>query len=109
MRRSIMIVGVFFTVALASSTALGLAMRDRAPLGVEHRLVAPIVVVADGEERINMSEAIPPKRVVASYPAPSMTPVPEELALPVRDIAKMICTPHTLAAGTVGSSVMICD
>ena len=114
MRRSILIVGAFCAVALASSSALGLALRNApSPAGVEHRTVDPADPTAPDEDaRISPSEAVAPKPLSATMPAPELTPAkPEERALPPlpRDISEMTCRPYELSAGTPGSHVMICQ
>lgn len=110
MRRSIMIVGAFCAVALASSTALGVALRtDRSPAGVEHRtLEPPIVSSSESNERMTAAEAIAPK--LMTMPPPSFTPsTTGPLPPPSRDISEMTCKPYELSAGTAGSHVMVCE
>lgn len=109
MDRSIMVVGTFCAVALASSTALGFALRERpVPSGVEPRSLEPSISdVSDGVRTFPI-EAVAPKW--ATMPPPNFTRATAQTqSLPTRDISEMTCVPHELSAGTAGSHVMVCE
>lgn len=109
MDRSIMLVGTFCAVALASSTALGFALRDRpTPAGAEPRSLDPSITDVSQGERTFPIEAIAPKRATMP-PANVSLATPQKPSRPARDISEMTCTPYDLSAGTTGSHVMVCE
>ena len=115
MDRSFILVGTFCAVALASSTALGFALRDRPiPAGAEPRSLEPSITDVSQGERTFPIEAVAPKQ--ATMPPPNVSPampampsVTEKPSRPARDISEMTCRPYDLSAGTSGSHVMVCE